>query len=434
MSMQQEVDSGLKFFNQILRETGRLQIREARLLLNRLAHFIRVGALDKATKQTYIVLSHEFLSDLPNTAEYQLAVRSYSRCLAMRMGNLHPMDFYCKSRIPIRVEIEWPLERDQRHDGSYVHVQVQNLRERGTVAICSVITTHQQFVFDLNRNPFLHEAAIVNTVRRAVDGQSLTFHPRDSHPVQLIEVPLNVQLRPSAPDAAVDQFVAGKVYWMGFKQGDKRTEVWIADESDADYLGTDARSLIQIAQVLEVQKVIVLDSSQEYASAGENLLSQGKSFERGFTLTVNAQDLLREEAPVPQEWDAFICHASEDKDDFVRPLAENLRNKGLRVWYDEFTLQVGDSLRREIDRGLQNSRYGVVVLSPAFFAKRWPQWELDGLVTKEMDGKKVILPVWHNVTAQDVRNYSLSLSEKVAANSAEGITAVVEKLLRAIRL
>jgi hypothetical protein len=112
-------------------------------------------------------------------------------------------------------------------------------------------------------------------------------------------------------------------------------------------------------------------------------------------------------------------------------LAGELRRKGLKVWYNEFTLKVGDSLRREIDRGLRNSRHGIVVLSPAFFAKKWPPWELDGLVTKEMHSERVILPVWHNVTAEDVRKYTLSLSEKVAANSTEGIAAVVEKLLRA---
>jgi len=60
-------------------------------------------------------------------------------------------------------------------------------------------------------------------------------------------------------------------------------------------------------------------------------------------------------------------------------LAESLRKKGARVWYDEFTLKIGDSLRRSIDKGLTKSRYGIVVLSPAFFKKEWAQKELDGL-------------------------------------------------------
>ena len=62
-------------------------------------------------------------------------------------------------------------------------------------------------------------------------------------------------------------------------------------------------------------------------------------------------------------FDVFISHASEDKDDFVRDLANSLQRHGLKVWYDEFTLRVGDSLRRSIENGLKNSSYGVVVLS-----------------------------------------------------------------------
>ncbi|TEU12597.1 MAG: toll/interleukin-1 receptor domain-containing protein, partial [Anaerolineales bacterium] len=98
------------------------------------------------------------------------------------------------------------------------------------------------------------------------------------------------------------------------------------------------------------------------------------------------------------DWDVFISHTWEDKEDIARPLAEALRQKGLRVWYDEFTLTLGDSLRRSIDHGLAQSRYGVVILSPNFFTKEWSQKELDGLAAREVSGEKVILPVWHNVT------------------------------------
>ena len=92
-----------------------------------------------------------------------------------------------------------------------------------------------------------------------------------------------------------------------------------------------------------------------------------------------ARAVERTEQDTAIEWDVFIGHASEDKDDFVRSLAERLRHEGLRVWYDDFTLTVGDSLRRSIDRGLARSRYGVVVISPNFLRKEWPQKELDGL-------------------------------------------------------
>ena len=429
MSIEQQVETGLALFKQILRSTGRLELKEARRLTDRLAFYIVVGT---GTKQSDIVLSYEFLSDLPNTVEYQTSAQAYARWTAKRMSNPHPMDYYCKIGVPIRLEIHWPFEAVPQRAASFVHVSTHDLSKPSTVAICSVIMTQQQHMFDLHKNPLLREAAIVNTVRRAVDAKRLTFYSRAAHPVQLQELRLDVQIRPSTPEMMIDRFVAGKVYWMGFKQGDKRTKVWIADESDADYLGTDSRSLIQTAQVLEALKMIVLDSTQEYASAGDRLLSQAKSFEAGSALSMAAQDSLHGEVSTPQEWDIFICHAGEDKDGFVRPLAEGLRRSGLRVWYDEFTLKVGDSLRRAIDRGLQYSRFGVVVLSPPFFAKEWPQRELDGLVEKELGGRKVILPVWHNVTVEDVRGYSLTLADRVAAKSEEGMEVVVSKLLDAM--
>jgi len=133
------------------------------------------------------------------------------------------------------------------------------------------------------------------------------------------------------------------------------------------------------------------------------------------------------------DWDVFISHAWEDKEDIARPLAEALRRKGLRVWYDEFTLKVGDRLRRSIDDGLAQSRYGVVILSPHFFDKEWPQKELDGLVDRESSGEKVILPVWHNITTDQVRKYSPTLADRVAVSSDRGLEHVVAELLRVVK-
>nr|HPJ39660.1 DUF1883 domain-containing protein [Spirochaetota bacterium] len=97
-----------------------------------------------------------------------------------------------------------------------------------------------------------------------------------------------------------------------------------------------------------------------------------------------------------REYDVFISHASEDKEAVARPLAEILRKLGLKVWYDEFELKIGDSLRRKIDKGLAKSKFGVVILSTSFIGKGWPNYELDGIVTKSVSGQQVILPIWHN--------------------------------------
>lgn len=133
-------------------------------------------------------------------------------------------------------------------------------------------------------------------------------------------------------------------------------------------------------------------------------------------------------------FDVFVSHASEDKDDIVRSLAERLRDAHIEVWYDEFSLSVGNSLRRSIDKGLAQSRWGVVVLSPAFFAKQWSQWELDGLVARQNSAEDdLILPVWHNVSRDDVLAFSPPLADRFAVLTSEGLEAVVEKLVKVIR-
>ncbi|MCG8449531.1 MAG: toll/interleukin-1 receptor domain-containing protein [Pirellulales bacterium] len=137
------------------------------------------------------------------------------------------------------------------------------------------------------------------------------------------------------------------------------------------------------------------------------------------------------------DFDAFISHASEDKDEFVRPLVEELSSHDLRLWYDELSLQVGDSLRESINTGLSRSRYGIVVISPAFLSKNWTQHELDGLVARQMEGAKVILPVWHKITYADVLAYSPPLANTVALDSStlaiEDLAFKLHQTIRGIR-
>lgn len=120
-----------------------------------------------------------------------------------------------------------------------------------------------------------------------------------------------------------------------------------------------------------------------------------------------------------KEYDVFISHASEDKDSVARPLAEALRSNGISVWYDEFELRIGDSLRRKIDKGIANSNFGVIVISRDFIHKGWTNYELDGLITRAVNGEQVMLPIWHNVTKREVIDYSPSLADKLARNTTD---------------
>lgn len=113
---------------------------------------------------------------------------------------------------------------------------------------------------------------------------------------------------------------------------------------------------------------------------------------------------------------AFISHDSRDKDKIARPLAEELGKVGFSVWYDEFSLRVGDSLRESIERGLREARTCILILTPHFLTNPgWTKTEFNAVFTRELvEKKKVILPVWHEVTVQQVYEYSPSLADRFA--------------------
>ena len=172
-----------------------------------------------------------------------------------------------------------------------------------------------------------------------------------------------------------------------------------------------------------------------------NLIREREQHERRITREIQSRVTLHATKPSTsqkilvrnEKYDFFISHASEDKEGFVREFANLLQAKGVKVWYDEFTLSAGDSLRRKIDQGLIASRYGIVVVSKNFIAKEWPQRELDGLVNLEAGGITRILPIWHEISKDEVTQYSPTLADKIALNtSVNSIEEIVEKLVEMI--
>ncbi len=113
------------------------------------------------------------------------------------------------------------------------------------------------------------------------------------------------------------------------------------------------------------------------------------------------------------------------------PLVESLCAKGLTVWYDLFELTPGKLLLRSIDEGLKESRFGIVVLSPNFFAKEWPIRELSGLYQRSVQAgdRPFIIPIWYNLSASDVTNFSPLMSDIVSIRWEDGIERVVETIL-----
>ncbi len=127
---------------------------------------------------------------------------------------------------------------------------------------------------------------------------------------------------------------------------------------------------------------------------------------------------LAEPSPNSDMIDVFLSHASEDKDAIARPLKEALEARGLTVWFDEIKIKVGQSIRQEIEKGIANARFGVVIISPDFFKKQWTNAELDALFSRKMDsGENMILPIWHKVTKAEVAEHGSLLVGTLALNS-----------------
>lgn len=130
-----------------------------------------------------------------------------------------------------------------------------------------------------------------------------------------------------------------------------------------------------------------------------------------------------------REHHLFLSYANEDKE-YASALAYSLESLGVKVWFAETEIEVGDSLRQSIDDGLLRSRFGVVILSRAFFGKSWTNYELDGLLTREMQGRKVVLPVLHpDFTIDELAALSPSMAGKKALlGSEQGVDTIAETL------
>ena len=103
------------------------------------------------------------------------------------------------------------------------------------------------------------------------------------------------------------------------------------------------------------------------------------------------------------QYDAFICHASEDKEVIARPIYHKLKEKGYNVFFDEMSIEWGDSLIDKINSGIASSRFGIIILSPNFIRKQWTQAELKGFFNRQINGENIILPILHNISIEEIK-------------------------------
>jgi hypothetical protein len=140
--------------------------------------------------------------------------------------------------------------------------------------------------------------------------------------------------------------------------------------------------------------------------------------------------LVLKEDPVKR---LFISHASEDKAVFVRTLASELEKRGVEIWYDEFELKPGDSIRDGIDRGLSSCDSGLCVFSHRYFTKKWTKDELGAIFAKESIAKaNLLIPIWLDLTYEDMVSIAPMLADRKAIQASDGIVSVTKQILQVL--
>jgi hypothetical protein len=192
------------------------------------------------------------------------------------------------------------------------------------------------------------------------------------------------------------------------------TDEWISS-ADLDFSG---RVIVYTGTTIEPQRK-------------EDLRRRAR--DKGLSLIIRDGAYLKEriKRDIPQ---AFICHDSRDKEPFVRELAAKLQTLLFSVWYDEYSLKAGDSLRASIEKGLKECRKCILVLSPHFLTNDgWTKAEFDSIFTREIFEKhRVMIPIWHGVSKEDVYNYSPRLLDIVSIPSSVGVEEVARRIIHAM--
>ncbi len=136
---------------------------------------------------------------------------------------------------------------------------------------------------------------------------------------------------------------------------------------------------------------------------------------KGINVILRGQNYLHTRLSVDKP-QAFISHDSRDKELIAKPLAEGLSARMCTVWYDEFTLKIGDRLRDSIQKGIREANRCVLILTKNYLNNLgWTKEEFDSIFTRELVmQEKVILPIWFGVSTQDVFKYSTSLPDSFA--------------------
>jgi diguanylate cyclase (GGDEF)-like protein len=270
--MDPEMQSGLADLSRRLNSAGLQIIERKRPWPDRMATYVVLG---KSDRRTDIVIPDSFIEDLPRTAPHGVAVDSYAAAVAGRIKCGSPELFYCLSELAIRVEIIWPIQTALVGSSlrSWLHVDVAAQAD-GTLAKCAV--DRDPFPFGSSETVFDQVRLVINRIRTAIDETMIGFYGAGTHPQTYQQIKRDSRETASRhSQTEIEQFLAGKVYILGFQAVDVPGEVWIADPWDAEYLGVAPKELSKSAYVLRARGLIQLDPTLNFARPTDAFLTTG---------------------------------------------------------------------------------------------------------------------------------------------------------------
>lgn len=175
----------------------------------------------------------------------------------------------------------------------------------------------------------------------------------------------------------------------------------------------DGENQMKTSDMIFTRKIYIYDENDEAAKYDNEVMNQ--SSKNGHFLQIRRKDYAenRNKLEVPF---AFISHDSRDKELIVKPIVHGLTKLACPIWYDEYSLNIGDSLRESIEKGIKETNKCILVLTPNFISNPgWTKVEFNSVFTKDLlKNNRSILPIWFQVTKEQVYEYSPMLLDTVA--------------------
>jgi diguanylate cyclase (GGDEF)-like protein len=239
---------------------------------NRKATYFEIG---KHGRQTDLVLSDEFIRDLPRSREYQQAVDQYATAVSGRIRCGSPNSFYCLSHVAINVAIHWPIQQAVLNNrlAAWLLFHVTDEVKGGLAMCCVNVGRHLAYT---GRTTLDDVRMATNNVRNAIDNGAVTFYDRKSHPESYQEARDDAKREtPARSQSEIEKFIVGKTYMLAFQMPDVPGEAYAADPWDAEYLGVSKKELSQSAYILRARGLIDLDPTLGFARPSDRLVTEG---------------------------------------------------------------------------------------------------------------------------------------------------------------